>query len=79
MKYLFVTLYLGYCGTLQSQQNKDSLQIKQVEVVKAFEAGITSVSKIHYKPQETSIVRELPVYTYTITNQSIPVADPVPG
>jgi hypothetical protein len=78
MKYLFVILYLGYCGILQSQQNEDSLQIKQVEVVKAFEASITSVSKIHYKPQETSIVRELPVYTYTITNQSIPVADPVP-
>lgn len=47
-------------------------------MVKAFEASITSVSKIHYKPQETSIVRALPVYTYTITNQSIPVADPVP-
>ncbi len=68
----------GFISVASSQQTRDSLQIKQVEVVKAFEASIASVSKINYKPQETNTERELPVYTYIITNQPIPVADPVP-
>lgn len=69
---------VGIGAVSSAQQTRDSLQIKQVEVVKAFEASIASVSKINYKPQETNTARELPVYTYSISNQPIPVADPVP-
>jgi len=78
MKYGLWILCLGVSVGIQAQQNNDSLQIKQVEVVKAFEAIIATVSKIHIKPHEARIERQLPAYKYTITNQPITVADPIP-
>ncbi len=84
MKYVILTILFCSFSILSAQSDSSHLDIRKVEVIKAFEAGIQDATLLkvkpvtppttNYKPNYTYIISEFPVKVQEVKPQILPLA-----